>query len=82
MLPEEPLKNTTINGICADGWVLYSDTCNDIESLEEHILNAWETEGVVQIKIEINRKQFSTTPKLQNYLLALDQEQGQYLQMR
>ena len=56
MLPEEPLKNTTINGICADGWVLYSDTCNDIESLEEHILNAWETEGVVQIKIEINRK--------------------------
>ena len=55
MLPSEPFKNSVVSGVCVDGWVIYSATCNDTEGVEEHILNAWETEGVVEVKIVIEK---------------------------
>ena len=50
-----PFENSTVTGLCADGWVIYSAACDDVEGVEEHILNAWETEGVVEVKVIIEK---------------------------
>ena len=50
-----PFQNSVVTGSCSDGWVIYSATCDDVESVEEHILNAWETEGVVEVKIVVEK---------------------------
>ena len=50
-----PFENSVVQGLCADGWIIYSVLCNDTESVEEHILNAWETEGVIEVRVVIEK---------------------------